>query len=98
MNWKEFLKPNWIKIVIFLIIFIAFSLMPIWTTIRCSAWECMPGPTTSSFFDSVESMKNKEFYDFGYFTSWISIFFGFLIISYLLSCIIILIYDKVKKK
>jgi hypothetical protein len=64
---KEFLKPDWRKLMILVIIFIVFSIIPIWTTIRCSTWECMPGPTMSSFFDSLESMKNKEFFDFGYF-------------------------------
>jgi magnesium-transporting ATPase (P-type) len=98
MKFKQFLKPDWRKIVVFAIIFIVFSFVPIWTTIRCSTWECGPGPTTSSFFDSLESMANKEFFDFGYFTPWISIFFVSIAISYLLSYLIVWIYDKVKKK
>jgi len=98
MKVKQFLKPDWRKIVIFVIIFVIFSFMPIWTTIWCNDWECSPGPTTSSFFDSLESMKIKEFFDFGYFTPWISIFFICLITNYLLSCLIIWIYNKVKKK
>jgi hypothetical protein len=57
----------------------------------------MPGPTTSSFFDSLESMKNKEFYDFGYFNSWVIIFFVSLIISYFLSCLTVWVYDKFRK-
>jgi len=72
--------------------------VPIWTTIRCSTWECGPGSTMSSFFSSLESMSNKEFFDFGYFTSWIAIFCVSLILSYLLSCLIVWIYDKAKKK
>lgn len=98
MNWKEFLKPDFKRIVVFIIIFIIFSFIPIWTTIRCFTWECMPGPTTSSFFDSLESMKNKEFFDFRYFTPWIILFFVSLILSYILSCFIVWVYDKVKKK
>jgi len=98
MNFKQFLKPDWRKIVIFIIIFIFFSFAPIWITIHCYTWECGPGPTTSSFFNSLESMANKEFFDFGYFNPWISIFFGSIAISYLLSCLIAWIYDKVKKK
>ena len=98
MTLKQFLKPNWRKIVIFVLILIIFSFAPIWTTIRCSTWECGPGPTTSSFFGSVESMANKEFFDFGYFTPWISIFFGSIAISYLLSCLIVWIYDNFRKK
>ena len=95
---KEFLMPEWRKIVIFIIIFIILSFIPIWITIRCSAWECMPGPAMSSFFDSLESMKNKEFYDFGYFNSWIVTFFSSLIVSYFISCLMFWTYDKLKKK
>ena len=97
MKFKEFLKPDWRKIVIFVIILIIFSFMPVWTAIRCSTWECSPGPATSSFFESLESMRNKEFFDFGYFTTWIIIFFGSLIISYIVSCLIVWLYGKTKK-
>jgi len=97
MNWKEFLKKDWRKVATFIIIFMIFTLMPIWTTIRCSTWECGPGPSASSFFNSLESMKNKEFFDFGYFTLWIVIFCISLILSYIISNFIVRIYDKTRK-
>ena len=98
MTLKQFLRLDWRKIVVFVVIFIIFSFLPIWITIHCYTWECGPGPTTSSFFGSVESMNNKEFFDYGYFTPWIGIFFGSVILGYLLSCLIVWLYDKFRKK
>jgi len=83
MNWKEFLKPEWRKIVLFIILSILISVYVYdWllnNVVVCKALVC---PT-------VEQVAQENMIRFLPFI---------LIISYFLSCFILWIYNKVKKK
>jgi ABC-type uncharacterized transport system fused permease/ATPase subunit len=95
MNWKEFLKLTKWKIILFIVIFIISLFIPIWPTVRCFTFECWKG--MSSFFDSLESLKNKEFYDYGSFTFLIIIIFVSVVLAYFISSIILRIANKKRK-
>ena len=69
MNWKHFLKPDWKKIAIFLVLFVlTFYLFG--KTLTCTGDECSNYPITIVL----------------------------LVSSYILSCLIVWIYTKVRKK
>ena len=113
---KQFLKPDWRKILVTIIIFILFFFfwyyffnwlpsVPEWFGCCNSIEEgkkiseiCedMPGCCTIENFEEkcnsiFNSRKERIFYNN-------MILFIFFILSYLISCFIIWIYDKVKKK
>jgi hypothetical protein len=99
MNWKEFLKPSWIKIVL-LLIFLVLSFFktdypfssdspsfshgfPLYYLTEGYDWWSYPEWQTSP----------RKIRDILYFNLFIDLIFW-----YLLSCLIIWVYDKVKKK
>ena len=96
MNWKQFLKPEWRKIVLFVIIFILLFY---------SETVCRPiyfKTTTRHDFTGTSESSEGWKYPCG-FLSQITIdtttyLFLSLLISYLLSCLIVWVYGKVKKK
>jgi hypothetical protein len=86
MNWKEFLKPDWRKIV--LTVILMFIPLPMYVDTFCSCYsppcQC---PKKIMFYPLLLSLG------IGLLTLPID-----LVISYLLSCLIVWIYDKRKKK
>jgi len=82
MDLKKFLKPDWRKIVIFVILFIIFSFLSL---ILSMIYICSP---------SINIGCPPLGIELGVF---ILLFIISFFISYLLSCLIIWIYDKVKK-
>jgi len=81
MSWKQFLKPDWRKIVIFVIgvlIALYFSFNIFYLLPPCPLnVECGPIPEYDMIYDFM---------------------IPFAIIWYLLSCLIVRIYDKIKKR
>jgi len=114
MTLKQFLKPDWRKIVLTLIIILIFPL-PYWNGTLCEqCWEepCPPCPDTNfgpALIGWYLTWKDS-FYGHARVIGWhnqaLNVLQGILIqlliiglpISYLLSCLIIWIYDKRKKK
>jgi hypothetical protein len=110
---KQFLKPDWRKIVIFVIILIIGFLIPIlpaYCDISPFAGMCAPGTTCN--FKSIGLMKISDlFKDYGarnycgiitydnnvFYQSIVFIVID-MIFYYLLSCFIVWIYDKFRKK
>ena len=94
MTFKQFLKPDWRKIVIFGVLFLLFSLMSY--VISGSFTDVLPFIGFPSIFYRFGGMtmvgyyRSSEFYLF-------NLLFD-IIFWYLLPCLIIWIYDKVKKK
>ncbi|OGI11931.1 hypothetical protein A3K64_00460 [Candidatus Micrarchaeota archaeon RBG_16_36_9] len=94
MKIKQFLKPDWRKIVLFV-------LMLLFVPIPISFQLLLPTPLGINIF-----AKNHSWIMFIYslgFTSRISAYDELILISlpiiyYLFSCFIVWIYDKVKKK
>jgi hypothetical protein len=100
MNIKQFLKPNWRKILLSLILFLSifyaidfiFSnsfgvLSFIVLLFFISIFYVSKNPSNHENYVSPESLIDL-----------ISFIIISLIISYLLSCLIVWVYDKVKKK
>jgi len=99
MSWKEFLKPDWRKIVITLAL-IGLSFLYIYEPLIADAYEAYRGLPLFywKYFVGagplIEGMEVPEpVTEFLYFNLIIDLIFW-----YLLSCLIIWIYDKVKKK
>ena len=87
MNIKQFLKPDWRKIVIFVIIFLITSfLRNFYKGLEVSTKYGFP----IIFYNWDYYAKTTEFNFVGILVD--------LIIWYLLSCFIVWIFDKVKKK
>jgi len=104
MILKQFLKPDWRKIVIFIIVLIVIYFLPIYPCQTIiSPWMGRPRHTKTEFIP-VWYVISKRF-NWGIksdpLQTWncnpLFILF-LLIVLYLLSCLIIWIYDKVKKK
>ena len=105
MNWKEFLKPTLIKVILFLILFIPTSLFLTRSTSK-STWSvgfpfgiysCIVGDNSPmcSISPSYEFMN----FNLSNYAGWM--LEGLLlniIIWYLVSCLIIWIFNKSKKK
>jgi len=86
MNWKEFLKPDWRKIVIFVIILLVFSFMPTYYNLNVFdyiIWTFTGVPCPGGYCD--KGLKN------------LIPAIVLLIMWYLISCIIVWIYHKLKK-
>jgi hypothetical protein len=102
MNIKQFLKPDWRKIVIFVIIFSLLPVFPYYNIqLQCFAGPCPPIVEYKSLIE-LQSLGTNYFNDLGrVFLNvpyhLIILILG-LLISYLISCLIIWIYYKAKKK
>jgi hypothetical protein len=111
MNWKEFLKPDWRKIVITVIILL-FIPLPIWSNMDVSIYYSHHNLPIGSPLPSFENLPvgpiinvliaSDEFYNIGSFYSDILeyplLLIGAVVISYLLFCLIVWIYEKYSKK
>lgn len=104
MKWREFLKPDWRKIVIFLII---FFLLPYPLLIPCpplpSNLICFPDWEFISLYSFSIYLFEITFYTGNVIVllsgiGFIFELFFYLFVSYFLSCLIVWVYEKVKKK
>ena len=108
MNWKKFLKPDWRKIVVFVIIFTLICLGFL------NSYFCphiMGGPliiekNSRILYDSFCSSTNflgafvTYLYNLNSFSNIINLSISIivsLIILYIISCLIVWIYDKFRK-
>lgn len=98
MKWKEFLKPDWRKIVIFLIlIFIVIFLIgiPYWAYPMCEpGGKC---PLLFHFTPPNKIISSNIHLLNGFRIDWLT-FIVELLIIYILSCLIVWIYGKKFKK
>jgi len=81
MNWKQFLKPDWRKIVLTILLMILPTIF-------------IKGITSILHSCPVGTINCPPLFDW---ESFVVMFTISLIITYLLSCLIVWIYDKVKK-
>jgi hypothetical protein len=97
---KQFLKPDWRKIVVFVILFLVLPLP--WKTNICHIFSIILPSGYSCIEWSIQpfvGFASILIIIFGLFTfDDLMLLIILLLISYLLSCLIILIYNKVKKK
>jgi hypothetical protein len=123
MNWKEFIKPDWRKIVLFVIIFIIeFSYYFNSSVCFCPLSACATAQTEQATARMQNISIDIEPCDTCYSLPWeqcpcdrycgkpdtitsimIAIYsplftIAILIIPYLLSCLIVWVYDKYRKK
>jgi hypothetical protein len=94
MNWKEFLKPDWRRLLIaFILCGITFGFLYCFLTesecLSMTVINLVGGP--EAFFESLFDLF--LFLDIPISEKIISI-----VISYLLSCLIVYLYDRHKKK
>ncbi len=95
MNWKEFFKPTLSKMIVLAIIFAVFvPFIHYDTGIRCIQAPC-PAGATGSLLVYVLFSHNLYIYTGG--VLYINLIIG-LFVSYLVSCILILIVNKLRKK
>ena len=94
MGWKEFLMPDWRKIVVFVIVFV---LMPI-PVFNDNGYEHFWtfAPFGIVLLSLLVSLFLTSYPNISY--EGILIILIVLFISYLLSCLIVWAYDKLKKK
>jgi len=115
MNWKRFLKLDWGKVVITILLIIVFSPKPCgssgWeagTSSSCSCYGILKTSPPSGMWDSYTyrcygicdftcSEQHPEFILIFMLEFWIETILLILAL-YLISCFIIWIYDKVKKR
>lgn len=90
MNIKQFLKPDWRKFIVFIIILI-ISLMSVFFSGCFSGRPCFIFPWT------IFTFILDFFMEFGFLGFW-PVAIPSIIYWYLLSCFIIWIYDKIKVK
>jgi hypothetical protein len=102
MNWKQFLKPDWRKIVIFIVLFILLTPFSIFNVNLSERGF----PFSYSYYLAPEDCRGingnvrciiepMQIFNWGYFILDV---FIWAIISYLLSCLIVWIYDKFRKR
>ena len=106
MNWKEFLKPNWKKIIMLVVFLVFFSFAgsryPFWSALcdPCGCFNNLGYPL--SFYE--ESAIGAEFGldRFSCGTRVTNYNVGFLVFDifvwYLISCLIVWAYFKIREK
>jgi len=98
MNLKEFFKPSWVKIILAIIILL---ILPVKMWIGIFPERCLPGKVNCierdawSYKPLIMQFSYLQYNKTSYFYFQLPLN---LLISYILSCLIILIYDKIKKK
>jgi len=102
MSIKKFLKPDWRKIVIFVILFLITTFVPFFTA---EAYNMTSGERFISRFSLANILFNcfwgNIYENFLYkqeCSQSIQFFVLLIILDYLLSCFIVWIYDKFRKK
>lgn len=94
MDWKEFFRPTWKKIVIFIILTIVFSVVNTERNCKVFGGVC---PKSYGFPFAVYSLSGAVGEPINYQLNYISIILN-IIIWYLVSCLILWIYGKIKSK
>ncbi len=95
MNWKEFFKPDWRKIVLFIVLFIFGIIISIFSNSCLGCYNVSVG-LPLGFYEQIFWPRGMEKTNFLMLNLVIDIVF-----CYLFSCLIVWIYDnfrKVKKK
>ena len=95
MNWKEFFKPTFIRIILFLIL---IFILPVFIEVGCKdyvdkAGECTPYFVTIYYFTIFQERTSEQMIRQHFFPSIIVD----IILSYLLACTITYLYDKLRK-
>jgi hypothetical protein len=85
MDWKQFLKPDWRKIVVFIVLFIFFCLFE-WGIIISQTNRGFPFPYSSMTFGELIVPFN------------LVNFIADIAVWYIISCLIVGVYDKYKGK
>lgn len=96
MNWKEFMKPDRKKVVVFILSFVVLLFLPICHYVGSCALPPATCPGLLSLLDVVK--MNDPFYVGIINSCSLYLIFGIMIIFYFISCLIIWIYNKTKKK
>jgi len=96
MNWKEFLKPDWKKIILTLGLFVLFSSISLVYGPICFE-GCINFGFPYIFYSKIGVGFSNEVQEFTVHTNYYSMFID-VVIWYLFSCLIFWIYDKFKKK
>jgi hypothetical protein len=91
---KEFLKPDWRKIVLTIIIFLILINVQIFPGKIIS----MPGTEVIIYVSLLSELEHTYYGSYKRIFESIGLIVIFLFISYFLSCLIVWIYDRVKKK
>jgi len=93
---KQFLKPEWRKILIFVVLLILIVLegVPVWRYPLCKMGA--PCPKYLDFISLNEFIISKQFWDRGLWFDWY-VFVTEIFLFYIISCLIVLIYDKFKR-
>ena len=102
MKWKDFLKPDWKRILLFVVLlFVApfpFIRAEAMTCIQMVGADC-PLLLTTDFTFGIPVIFHRNDFSSAITNNVLPLFFPIhLIYAYLLSCLIIWIYDKVRKK
>jgi hypothetical protein len=95
MNWKKFLKPDWRKILLTILIGILAFLIFMETGIYCK--PCASETECVCPYSLPQLLSFPIFIIWAQSNDWI-IISSSILYWYILSCLIVWIYDKVKKK
>ncbi|OGI12149.1 hypothetical protein A3K64_02335 [Candidatus Micrarchaeota archaeon RBG_16_36_9] len=105
MNWKHFLKPDWRKIILFVVVSISFFVLIATNLLDCFATGGIPACGYKNFLLNFLLLPFNllGFLDFYIFELPLDFIFLFDILStllywYLLSYLIVWIYDKFRKR
>jgi preprotein translocase subunit SecE len=93
MNWKEFLKPDWRKIVLTIILFTIVTGLKWYLFDTCLGCYNTYFGVPLAFYEKIVWPRENEMTNFLIFNLIVDIIFW-----YLLSCLIVWIYDKFRKK
>ena len=98
MIFKQFLKPDWRKIVIFIILLIFFN--PLSFTLNCFRVKCAANQSCRSgcYVTIGIFYKTPYLIEWNYLAPYRNLAIISPLIDYFFSCFIVWIYDKVKKK
>jgi hypothetical protein len=104
MNWKEFLRPTILKIVVLVLVFL-FTPFPFYSHCycpegaMCAFFACISYWQFQPIVSIIQYSPNEIF---GHYPNFVQFSILYLVISYFLSCfiasIIALIYNKIRKK
>lgn len=97
MNWKDFLKPDCRKVILFMIIYLVLP-WPLFFGEDCISYPylaaevCIRGPIFIPIIFLILMFESSDIIGQSH------LILSYIIISYLLSCLMVWIYDKVRKK
>lgn len=114
MSWKDFLKPTWVKVLLFLLLFLFFPILFLWLEKACMKtevynpntppcefqWRISIGWIPSAIINELERTWTAEPFDINSLPAmWYPFYYIYhLFFVYFLSCLIVWIYNKVRKK